>query len=151
MPSSAAHSSTGTSTVKIAELLVQAFTSHCSANAFGGNVRRDKFLHHFAAHVGDGILHRLVLHQFAALFVDRLALIVHHIVEFQQVFADVEIPGLDFLLRLVKRLVDPGMRDCLAFLRPRLWQNAVRPFGAPKMRIRSSSSDRKNFEAPGSP
>jgi hypothetical protein len=72
------------------------------------------------------------------------------VVELQEVLADVEVARLDLLLRLLQRLVDPGMDDRLALLEAEPRQHASMR-SEPKMRIRSSSSDRKNFERPGSP
>ncbi len=80
-----------------------------------------------------------------------LALVVHHVVEFEQVLADVEVARLDLLLRLLQRLVDPGMDDRLALLEAEL-AAACRPCARSRRcasgRLRS---DRKNFERPGSP
>ena len=56
----------------------------------------------------------LCAHDVEALLEDHLALIVQHVVEFQQVLADFEVARLDLLLRLLERLVDPGMGDGLA-------------------------------------
>ena len=67
----------------------------------------------------------LVAHQLDALLEDDLALVVHHVVEFQQVLADVEVARLDLLLRLLQRLVDPGMDDRLVLLEAELLQHAV--------------------------
>ncbi len=47
------------------------------------------------AHVGDGVGDVLVIHQFETLLEDHLALIVHHVVVFEDVLADVEIARLD--------------------------------------------------------
>jgi hypothetical protein len=91
-----------------------------------------------------------LVHQFLALFEDDLALVVHHVVELEQVLADVEVARLDLLLGLFQGLVDPGMDDGLAFLQAELLSmESMR--SEPKMRIRSSCSDRKNLEWPGSP
>jgi hypothetical protein len=76
-------------------------------------------------HVGDHARHRLVLHPFDALVENDLALIVHHVVELQDVLAQVEVARLDFLLGLFQRLVDPGMNDGLAFLEAEFLQHAV--------------------------
>ena len=70
------------------------------------------------------------VHDLAALLVDDLALVVHDVVVFEQVLADVEVARLDLLLRLLQRLVDPGMDDRLAFLEAEPLQHAVHPLGA---------------------
>ena len=72
----------------------------------------------------------LAVHQLDALLEDHLALVVHHVVVFQQVLADVEVARLDLLLRLLQRLVDPGMDDRLALLEAELLQHAVHALGA---------------------
>jgi len=56
---------------------------------------------------------------------DDLALVVHHVVELEQVLADVEVARLDLLLRLLQRLVDPGMDDGLVLLEAEPLQHRV--------------------------
>ena len=90
----------------------------------------DGVLHDLVAHVHDLVMDIVDLHQVAALFIDDLALVVHHIVEFQQVLADFEVARLDLLLRLFQRLVDPGMDDGLAFLQAQPAQHPVHALGA---------------------
>ena len=80
-------------------------------------------------HVGHGLGDALVLHQVDALVEDRLALVVLNVVELEQVLADVEVAGLDLLLRLFQRLVDPGMDDGLALFEAEPLQHAVEPVG----------------------
>ncbi len=65
-----------------------------------------------------------------ALLEHDLALVVHDVVVLQDVLADVEVARLDLLLRLLDRLVDPGMDDRLAFLEAELLQHAVHAVGA---------------------
>lgn len=81
------------------------------------------------------------LHQVDALLEDDLALVVLHVVIFEQVLADVEVARFDLLLRLLESLVDPRMDDRLAFLQAEP-VSMVSSRSDPKMRIRSSSSDR---------
>jgi hypothetical protein len=61
-------------------------------------VQIDQIVDHFVAHVLDGLGNRFRIHQFLALIEDDLALIVHHVIEFEQVLADVEVARLDLLL-----------------------------------------------------
>ena len=63
-----------------------------------GNVRRDQVVDDVVAHIGDGFVDIGVAHDLAPLLEDHLALIVHHVVEFEQVLADVEVARLDLLL-----------------------------------------------------
>ena len=72
----------------------------------------------------------LLRHQLAALLEDDLALVIDHVVVFQDVLADVEVARLDLLLRLLERLVDPGMDDRLVLLEAELLQHAVHAVGA---------------------
>ena len=51
-----------------------------------------------------------------ALLEDHLALVVEHVVVFQDVLADLEVARFDLLLRLFQRLVHPGMGDRFARL-----------------------------------
>jgi hypothetical protein len=55
----------------------------------------DQVFDHRVAHVGDRFVDRLVAHQLEPLLEDHLALIVHHVVELEQVLADVEVARLD--------------------------------------------------------
>ena len=90
----------------------------------------DQFIDHVAAHVLHRVSDIVGAHQLDALLVDHLALVVHHVVELKQVLADLEVARLDLLLRLLKRLVDPGMDDGFAVLEPELAQHAVHALGA---------------------
>jgi hypothetical protein len=89
----------------------------------------DQVVDDVVAHVGHGS-DGFAVHQFDALLEDDLALVVHHVVELQQVLADVEVARLDLLLGLFQRLVDPRMDDRLAFLEAELLQHAVHALGA---------------------
>ena len=81
------------------------------------------------AHVPDDLLHVRRLHDLTALAKDHLALFVHHVVELEELLADVEIAPLDLRLRTLEALVHPRMHDGLAFFHPELAQDAVEPFG----------------------
>ena len=76
------------------------------------------------------IFERILRHHLAALLEHDLALVVHDVVVFEDVLAHVEVARLDLLLRLLQRLVDPGMDDRLVLLEAELAQHrihAVRP------------------------
>ncbi len=90
----------------------------------------DHLVDDLAAHVAHGVAGMLVGHQLDALLEDDLALVVHHVVVFQQVLADVEVVRLDLRLRALQRLVDPGMDDRLALLEAELLQHPVHAVGA---------------------
>jgi hypothetical protein len=95
------------------------------------DVGGDHFFDDLVAHLAHRSRREAVLfHQFLALLEDHLALIVHHVIVFQQVLADVEVARLDLLLGLFQRLVDPRMDDRLAFLQAELLQHAIHPVGA---------------------
>ena len=95
-----------------------------------GHVLGDDVLDEGVAHVGDGLGDAVVLHQVDALVEDHLALVVLDVVELEQVLADVEVARLDLLLRLLQRLVDPGMDDGLALFQAEPRQHGVEPVGA---------------------
>ncbi len=80
---------------------------------------------HVVAHVGDGVGDVFVVHQFEALLEDHLALIVHHVVVFEDVLADVEVARLDTALGALDGLGDPGMGDRLALLEAELAEHRV--------------------------
>ena len=111
----------------------------------------DQVLDHLVAHVAHRVGDVLGVHQLAALLVDDLALVVHHVVELEQLLPDLEVVGLDLLLRLLQRLVDPGMDDRLAFLEAQLLQHPVHALGAEDRASGRPRGSRKNFERPGSP
>ena len=95
-----------------------------------GDAAPDGRLDHFLAHFRQGLADIGDAHQVLALFVDHLALIVHHIVVAQQVLADVEVACLNLLLRLFQRLVDPGMDDRFAFFKTKALEDAVHAVGS---------------------
>ncbi len=82
--------------------------------------------------------------------VDALALLVHDLVVFEQVLADVEVAFLDFLL-------GPSIRRLtilLSMASPSCMPSRVRTaetHSPANLRIRSSSSERKKRDEPGSP
>ena len=83
-----------------------------------------------AAHIGDRLAHFFLVHQLDALLENDLALVIHHVVIFEDVLAHLEIARLDLLLGLFQRTVDPGMDDRLALLEAQAAQHAVHPFRA---------------------
>ena len=94
------------------------------------HVLGDQIVDHGMPHIGDHFADGLVLHPFDALIEDHLALIVHHVVVFQDVLADIEVARLDLLLCFLQRLVDPGMDDRLVLAQAELVQHAVELVGA---------------------
>jgi hypothetical protein len=72
--------------------------------------------HHFAADAADGIGQVLGAHELGALLVDDLALVVGHVVEGEQLLADVEVVRLDLALRLFDLARQHSAFDHLAFL-----------------------------------
>ena len=96
--------------------------------------RRDRAFHNlrhrFMAHVANRVLHVWRPHDVLALLENHRALIVHHIVEFQQLFANLEIARLDLGLGFLDSLVDPGMDDGLALFQTQLLQHAVQLVGS---------------------
>ena len=69
-------------------------------------------------------------HHLAPVLEDDLALVVHHVVELENVLANVEVARLDFLLRLLQRLVDPRMDDRLVLLEAEPLEHGVHALGA---------------------
>ena len=80
----------------------------------------------------------LGIHDVGALLVDDLALVVHNVVEFDDLLADVVVARLDLLLGGLDRLRNPRRDDCLAVLKILFMRRANRVCG-PKMRSKSSS------------
>ena len=90
------------------------------------------------AHIGDDVADMLGIHDLGALLVDDLALVVHHVVEFDDLLADVVVARLDLLLGGLDRLGDPRADDRLAVLEILVHQPREGVCG-PKMRSKSSS------------
>ena len=90
------------------------------------------------AHVGDHVADAFGVHDVGALLVNDLALVVHHVVEFDDLLADVVVARLDLLLRGLDRLGDPRADDRLAVLEF-LFISRENIVCGPKMRSRSSS------------
>ena len=88
-----------------------------------------QFGHGIAAHIVYGFGNFFSAHQANALFEDDLALVIHDIVEFQNVLPHVEVAGFDFLLGFFQRLVDPRMDDGFTFLQAKLLQHRVQTLG----------------------
>ena len=94
------------------------------------NGARDKIRDGFFAHFRDGFGHLIRHHESAALGINFPALIIHHVIIFQQILADVEVPRLHFFLRAFQGLVDPGVDNRLPFFQAKLLQHpahSVRP------------------------
>ena len=126
MPSSAAHSFDRRLDVEDAlDLALQRGRIPLLGVGIGRDALRHQLVDDLRAHVGHGLADIVVAHHVDALLEDDLALIVHHVVVLEHVLARVEVARLDLLLRLLQRLVDPGMRDGLAFLQAQLLQHAV--------------------------
>ncbi len=80
------------------------------------------------AHIQDDIRQISRFHDFTALAKDRLALIVHYIIVFQQMFTNVEIAPFDLGLGFFQRFVDPGMHNRLALVHAKGRQHLFQPF-----------------------
>ena len=65
-------------------------------------------------------------HDLGALLVDDLTLVVRHVIEQQQLFADIEVMRLDLALRLLDLAGEHAALDHLAFLHARHLQQALR-------------------------
>ncbi len=93
----------------------------------GGTYCVDEIVDHLVAHVLHDFGQVLGLHDLAPLRKDHLALVVHHVVELQQLLADVEVAPFDLGLRAFERLVDPRVDDRLAFLHAEGREHLVEP------------------------
>ena len=93
-------------------------------------MRGNQIINHAMPHFIDDRPDALFRHEFTTLFENDLALVIHHIIIFQNILPHVEIARLDFLLRLLDCLVDPRMNNRLVFLQTQLLQHAVHPVGA---------------------
>ena len=96
--------------------------------AFRRQVQVNQIFDHLVAHVGGDFADAVGFKNLHALTKDGLALVVHHVVELQQLLANVEVAAFDLGLRLFQAFVDPGVNDGFTFLHPQLGQDAVQPF-----------------------
>jgi hypothetical protein len=110
-----------------------------------GHVLGDDVLDEGVAHVGDRLGNAVVLHQVDALVEDHLALVVLDVVNSAGSCGCRSCAPRPSAAPF-QRLVDPGMNGS-PFEAKRV--SSIEP--VEPVRIRSSSSDRKNFERPGSP
>jgi hypothetical protein len=116
-------------------------TSHCFGQRLRRDVLTDGGVQHFLAELDDGVANVLGRQQAVAHVVDHLALLVGHVVVFEQLLADVEVAAFDLALRLLDGVGDHAVLDGLADCMPRAFMKFFTRSEA-KMRIRLSSSDR---------
>ncbi len=76
---------------------------------------RDLVHDHLLHDVHEPVAHVVRVNDFVAEAVNDFTLLVHHVVELQRAFADLEIVLLDAFLRLLNGTVQPRMRQFLAF------------------------------------
>ena len=103
------------------------------------------------AHVAHRVGDVLGLHQLAALLVDDLALVVHHVVELEQLLADLEVAASTFCCAFSSALLIQGWTIASPSLRPR---RCSMPSMRSEPKIGASGRRRgyrKNLERPGSP
>src|SRR5271170_5664905 len=93
-------------------------------------VRTRDFLDQRVAHVEHVGLERRAAEQLAPAMVHHLALLVHDVVVFEQMFADVEVMRLDFFLRIFYRARDPSMLDRHAVFHANSIHQALQAVGA---------------------
>ena len=67
---------------------------------------------------------------FFALAVHSFALVVHDIVVFQQMFADIIVARFNFLLCLFKGAIDPRVDNSFSLLKAKLFKPRIKAFGA---------------------
>jgi len=100
--------------------------------------------------IHEPVAHIFTIDDFVAEAVNDLALFVHHVVEFERAFADLEIVLLDALLRLLNGTVQPGMRQSWPSSRP-IRSHLFTMRSEPNSRIKIVSSEMKKWDEPGSP
>ena len=95
--------------------------------AFWRDVGVDELVDHIAADAADVGRNVIRLHQVAALLVNVLALIIRHVIELQQLLADIEVATFHFALGIFDGLGHPRMLDGLAFLHAEFLHEAGDP------------------------
>ena len=82
------------------------------------------------AHFINRLAHAFFRHKFTALLKHDLTLVVHHIIIFEDVFADIEIARFNLLLRFLNRFIDPWMDDGFIFTQAQFLQHPVHSVGS---------------------
>ena len=117
-------------------------------------VRRHETAHQIAEHVVadvDDVLRYVDrIEQLVALFVNRFALIVRRIVEFEQMFADVEVVRFDLALRLLDDARDHAVFERLVLLHAEQLHPARHPIRREDAHQAIFQRQKKRLE-PGSP
>ena len=72
------------------------------------------------AHIDNRVMNIIGAHDFLALVKNHPALVIHHIIIFQQLFANFEIACLNLGLSFFNSLVNPWMHNGLAFFKAKL-------------------------------
>ena len=96
---------------------------------FRGNISVNNFLDHLITGYPYGLGDIIHSHQGIALVINNLALLISHIVIFQQLLAHIEITTLYLLLRILDRTRYPGMFYRLAFFHPKFFHQPSNPIG----------------------
>ena len=96
----------------------------------GRAVGVDDEVERVAGDIEDVVAARLAVEDLAAQMVDRLALLVHHVVVLEQVLADVEVVPLDLLLRALDGARDHAVLDRLVLLHAQAVHDVLHPIAA---------------------
>src|SRR5258708_7546764 len=110
-------------------LVLQAHCVPLFRVCLGWNVPLDELIYDFEAEFCDLIADVFGRHDLSTLLEDDLSLVVEDVVVFEDVFANFKVARFDLLLRLLQRLVDPGMRDGFAGLETETRQDGVHSIG----------------------
>ena len=89
----------------------------------------DRLVHHVAANGGNGFRDVLLAEQVVALLVNNLALVVGHVVVFQQLLADIEVATLDLALRLFDGIGHHAVLYRLALFHAQGLHKTLHPIG----------------------
>ncbi len=89
----------------------------------------DDRIHDVVAHVGDGFGDVFGIHQLDALFEDHLALIVHHVIVFEDILADIEIVPFDAGLGALDGLGDHGVGNRFPVFQSQRSEDLFHAFG----------------------
>ncbi len=99
-------------------------------HAAGGHVLVDGVVEHLGAHAGDARADVVGLQQLVALGIDHLALVVGHVVVFQQLLADVEVALFHLALGGLQRTIHHDVLDGLALRHLQALHDGLQAFAA---------------------
>ena len=116
--------------VNLADLFAKTIHVPLIGIGFRRHIAGHQIVNNLVAHVAYIVVDGLGAHEINTLLEHHFALFVHHIIIFQNIFANVEIARLNLLLRAFQCFVDPWMHNGFAVFEAQPLQHAIHTVGA---------------------